>query len=88
MVPGDLKAHSIAFIKRTRFIHFDKLEQTPPQYSAILQVINVGYAGHDFSPYELAQNYVQNCFIPLFNNTKFLEGMTRTIISDIDKLNF
>lgn len=88
MVPGDLKAHSIAFIKRTRFVHLDKIDQNVPVYASIIQVINVGYAGHDFSPYELAQNYVQNCFIPLFANTKVLESLTRTIISDKDKQNF
>ena len=86
MVPGDLRAHSIAFIKRSTFIHTDKTFDLPKSYSALLQVINIGYSGHDFSPYELTHNYVQNCFVPLFGTVKTVEEISKKTSSD--KQNF
>ena len=47
-----------------------------------LQVINIGFVGHDFSPYELTHNYVQNCFIPLFGAVKNMEELARITSSD------
>jgi len=35
-----------------------------------LQVINIGYHGHDSSPFVLAHNYVQNSLVPTFNTYK------------------
>lgn len=35
-----------------------------------LQVINIGFYGHDSSPFLLAQNYVQNSLVPIFNSYK------------------
>jgi len=86
MVPGDLRAHSIAFIKRSGFIHADKSAELPKTYSGLLQVINIGYIGHDFSPYELTHNYVQNCFVPLFGTVKIVENISKKTSSD--KQNF
>ena len=35
-----------------------------------LQVINIGFHGHDSSPFVLAHNYVQNSLVPIFNTYK------------------
>jgi len=40
---------------------------TQVNYSKLLQVINLGYCGHDVSPLATNQLYVQNCFLPVFN---------------------
>ena len=36
-----------------------------------LQVINIGFYGHDSSPFVLAHNYVQNSLVPIFNSYKY-----------------
>lgn len=36
-----------------------------------LQIINIGFYGHDSSPFVLAHNYLQNCLMPVLNTYKY-----------------
>ncbi|KRX03458.1 hypothetical protein PPERSA_02837 [Pseudocohnilembus persalinus] len=60
--------HSIAFIKRQNFLI--SKEQNPTEFLQLIQVINLGYYGHDTNPISINHLYVQNCFIPVFNAYK------------------
>jgi hypothetical protein len=61
----------VAFIKRESFEVMDlKMEDAAEQICKQVQVINLGYVGEDFNIFELAANYVEYSFTPLFNSYK------------------
>lgn len=96
VLPADVHAHTIAFIKRSNFTDQQATKKKMDggsqmtsgllSYTSRLQVINIGYAGHEFSPYELTHNYVQNCFTPLFNTVKTINDSSKSV--GTDKQNF
>jgi len=63
-------AHSIAFLKRDDFQVLDLKACDAKPLSSQVQVVNLGFVGEDSSVFELAFNYVEFSFIPLFNTYK------------------
>ena len=66
-------AHSIAFVKRDGFQVLELKSGSTDNVkhlSSQLQVMNLGFVGEDANIFELAVNYVEYSFIPLFNTYK------------------
>jgi hypothetical protein len=65
-------AHSIAFVKREAHAQLELKAAVEPSkhLSSQLQMLNLGYVGEDSNIFELAVNYVEYSFIPLFSTYK------------------
>ena len=64
-------AHSIAFVKREAHAQLELKSVEPVKHlSSQLQMLNLGYVGEDSNIFELAVNYVEYSFIPLFSTYK------------------
>ena len=70
-------AHSIGFIKREAFEIVDlRLDESGEHLSRQLQVVNLGYVGEDFNIFELAANYMEYSFTPLFDSYKQVKSIS------------
>jgi len=57
---------SVGFLKRLSFQSWPDSAKAR-SFARCVQVISLGFAGHDSSPISLSHLYVQNCILPLFN---------------------
>ena len=70
----DFKNPSICFLKRSATLivkkDADNENKESTNFMNQLQVLNIGYLGHDNSPFSTSQNYIHNGLLNMFDAYK------------------